>query len=148
MKTCWASLWVVGMVLFCYWHSLGFMLSIWLFVQNCQCWLSSLLKINQSFSIRGIVSYNNHKNPQIQWYWCALVSPERQPYRDPFLKKTKKTIVPFLEAHRAHVPHHNPFTFHELKDKSCFISAQKFFWHPDVHNSSNRRSLKFALLVL
>lgn len=32
---------------------------------------SSLLKINQSFSIRGIVSYNNHINPQIQW--CKIL---------------------------------------------------------------------------
>lgn len=40
-----------------------------LFVANCQCWKkNSLLKKSQSFSIRGIVSYNNNRNPQIEWY--------------------------------------------------------------------------------
>lgn len=60
---------ILGIALFCHWHSWVFTLFIspclcnrW----NCQRWQNSLLKINQSFSTRGIVSYNNHINPQLK----------------------------------------------------------------------------------
>lgn len=75
LKPPWLLVVFLGMALFRCQHSWGFTLSIspCLLFRNCQRWQNSLLKMNQSFSIRGIVSYNNHINPQTQWYWCVSV---------------------------------------------------------------------------
>lgn len=50
----------------CFGDAIGFRLSLTVSMRVLEA--ASLLKMNQSFSIRGIVSYNNHVNPQIEWY--------------------------------------------------------------------------------
>lgn len=53
----------------CFGDAIGFRLSVSPCLRVLEA--ASLLKMNQYFSIRGIVSYNNHVNPQIQWYSFA-----------------------------------------------------------------------------